>query len=155
LEMVIPKLFVGPIEVAFKTEELRAAGITHVVDLSCDKYDYREDLFKYLTIAVDDTADSDILNAFWGAREFILQGMGEAGGGVLVHCKAGISRSVSVVMAFLMWEQGLSFAEALLMVQRARPQARPNAGFEKQLHRLEGQIQQRKQNNNNALEKES
>ena len=54
-------------------------------------------------------------------------------GTVLVHCAAGISRSASVVVAFLMWRQGLSYEAALARVRDKRPFVLPNRGFRLQV----------------------
>lgn len=54
-------------------------------------------------------------------------------GKVLVHCHAGISRSVSLILAYLIITQGFSFNEALDMVKKSRPIANPNPGFKNQL----------------------
>ena len=51
------------------------------------------------------------------------------GGVVFVHCFAGISRSASIVIAYLMQENGLSFEQALKLVKERRPQVSPNLGF--------------------------
>jgi protein-tyrosine phosphatase len=56
---------------------------------------------------------------------------------VFVHCVAGISRSTSMIMAFLMQEYGLSYDDALAFIQSRRPIAQPNHGFEEQLRALE------------------
>lgn len=58
---------------------------------------------------------------------------------VLVHCWAGVSRSVSAVVYYLMRTQGLSYAAALERVRQARPQAHPNPGFEVALRRRHGE----------------
>lgn len=47
-------------------------------------------------------------------------------GSVLVHCKAGISRSTTLLATTLAIEEGLEFGEALEMVQDARPMATPH-----------------------------
>ena len=52
---------------------------------------------------------------------------------MLVHCYAGQSRSVAFVLAYLLAAQGMSFARAWDAVKLARPCARPNAGFMRQL----------------------
>ncbi|EAN81821.1 putative dual specificity protein phosphatase [Trypanosoma cruzi] len=52
---------------------------------------------------------------------------------VVVHCLVGVSRSVSVVMAYIMKRTGCSKDEALLLVKNARPVANPNPGFHSQL----------------------
>ena len=62
------------------------------------------------------------------------------GGNVLVHCVAGISRSASVVLAYLMWKENMSFEEALEYLKGLRPIVEPNDGFVKQLKDFEVQI---------------
>jgi len=54
-------------------------------------------------------------------------------GAVLVNCAAGISRSASFVIAYLMKMQQKNFIDALLLVKRARPRISPNPFFMEQL----------------------
>lgn len=54
-------------------------------------------------------------------------------GVVLVHCNAGVSRSSSVVIGYLMLREGLTFDDAYGQVKLARPSIRPNPGFYAQL----------------------
>ncbi|PWN37451.1 phosphatases II [Meira miltonrushii] len=58
--------------------------------------------------------------------------MGE--GTVLVHCHAGISRSVAIVLAYLMHMRKISVQDALNLVRSRRSIADPNSGF---MHQLE------------------
>ena len=60
----------------------------------------------------------------------------DAGGHVLCHCAAGGSRSASVVIAWLMRDQRLTYDEALASV-RERRHVQPNLGFEEQLRAWE------------------
>lgn len=54
-------------------------------------------------------------------------------GVVLVHCNAGVSRSSSIVIGYLMQREGLSFEDAYSQVKLARPSIHPNRGFYQQL----------------------
>lgn len=56
-----------------------------------------------------------------------------AGGKILVHCMAGVSRSASIVLAYLVKYQSLTLREAYVVLRKARPIASPNPGFWKQL----------------------
>ncbi|KAL3452897.1 protein-tyrosine phosphatase-like protein [Aspergillus insuetus] len=58
-------------------------------------------------------------------------------GHVLVHCNQGISRSGSVVVAYIMKYLSLPYAAALLTARRSRPIILPNTGFEYQLRMWE------------------
>ncbi|KAI9337055.1 protein-tyrosine phosphatase-like protein, partial [Zopfochytrium polystomum] len=56
---------------------------------------------------------------------------------VLLHCHAGVSRSATVAVAYLMLEEGLSLRDAFATVYRSRPIVRPNVGFARTLQRVE------------------
>ncbi|KAI1723668.1 dual specificity phosphatase, catalytic domain-containing protein [Ditylenchus destructor] len=55
------------------------------------------------------------------------------GNNVLVHCEVGISRSVTVVAAYVMRQFQWSVDKAIMFVQKARPIACPNLSFLQQL----------------------
>lgn len=52
-----------------------------------------------------------------------------SGGGVLVHCYAGVSRSATIIIAYLMQEQKMTFLDAMNYVRIRRPIVCPNFGF--------------------------
>lgn len=56
-------------------------------------------------------------------------------GCVLVHCGAGLSRSVSVVIAYLCRYAGMSYSEALSLVKARRPGAAPADCFKLAIER--------------------
>jgi hypothetical protein len=55
---------------------------------------------------------------------------------VLVHCWAGISRSASLVIAYLMKQHAVTADEALTRLRKKRPIVDPNDGFMAQLRAL-------------------
>ncbi|CAN1193165.1 Dual specificity protein phosphatase 1 [Linum perenne] len=59
------------------------------------------------------------------------------GGAVLVHCFVGRSRSVTIILAYLMKKHGMTVSQALEYVKSRRPQASPNSGFILQLQEYE------------------
>jgi atypical dual specificity phosphatase len=56
---------------------------------------------------------------------------------ILVHCKAGVSRSASLVIAYLIMEHGYTYDAALAEVRERREIANPNPSFEEQLRSME------------------
>ncbi len=78
------------------------------------------------------------------AIQYIKDAMSE--GAVLVHCYAGISRSASCVIAFLMQECGLTFMEAMSFVRKKRSIVFPNFGFQRQLLDFERLLKARNPN---------
>jgi len=57
--------------------------------------------------------------------------------GVLVHCLAGISRSVTITMAYLMFKLGLSLNEAYDLIRAKKSNISPNFNFMGQLLEFE------------------
>lgn len=64
-----------------------------------------------------------------------------------VHCRAGISRSASLVISYLMYEYDQTFPQALAFVQNKRPQVMPNESFCSQLEYLDFILKQWKEQN--------
>ena len=67
-------------------------------------------------------------------RPFLVEGvrfLDEASGKrrVYVHCAAGVSRSASVVVAYVMWRDRMGLDEALQWVKKRRPCVQPNEAF--------------------------
>ena len=64
--------------------------------------------------------------------------------GVLVHCLAGISRSVTVTVAYLMHTLDLSLSDAYDHVKRCKPDVSPNFSFMGQLMDFERSLRSRR-----------
>lgn len=60
-------------------------------------------------------------------------------GKVLVHCRVGVSRSATLVLAYLMLKQDLTLVEAICAVKDNRGVI-PNRGFLRQLIKLDGRL---------------
>ncbi|KAH7360006.1 protein-tyrosine phosphatase-like protein [Pyrenochaeta sp. MPI-SDFR-AT-0127] len=126
-------LYIGGMFTLRRREALEQANITHVLSVLRTPLD--QDLFrpfKHMVVEVDDVEDEDLLAHFPATNRFIQEGL-KGGGGVLVHCAMGKSRSATVVIAYLMQEHGISPSEALSHLRQARSICEPNEGFMKQL----------------------
>lgn len=58
-------------------------------------------------------------------------------GGVLVHCRVGVSRSATMIIGYLVSRLGISVVEAIANLKKVRPIIKPNDGFREQLDRYE------------------
>lgn len=132
-------LYVGGWRTALPAE-LSANGITHVVSATRAPSVRVADV-AYLSLDLEDVPTQQLGEALISVSRFIHEArsaMGPSGGGgkILVHCKQGVSRSVSLVLGYLITHQGLPFDLALSLVLAAHSTARPNVGFEAQLRAL-------------------
>lgn len=126
-------LYLGSDKVAKDREVLRKNGITHVlncVGFFCPEY-FKGDLM-YKTLWLRDSPTEDITSILYDVFDYF-EDVREQGGRVLVHCSQGVSRSTSLVIAYLMWKEGQSFEDAFQRVKAARGVTNPNMGFACQL----------------------
>ena len=80
-----------------------------------------------------DAETEDVASHFGAAVGFITAALAGGGGRVLVHCGAGVSRSATLVAAYLCATRGCSAATALAELKALRSCVAPNAGFLRQL----------------------
>lgn len=85
---------------------------------------------------IADCSGADIQGAFEGAFP-VLQAAEKESKKTLVHCLQGISRSATVVIAYLMRTRSWTAAVALEFVRDSRQQVRPNRGFAEFLVKFE------------------
>lgn len=130
ISLIDDGLFVGSVE-SLTSPILEKHGITHIVSLFDDasKKQKRVRDDKVLTIDMDDVCSQELTSI----RETIIPFISKAssdGGKVLVHCQAGVSRSATVVAAFLILTRGMNFSSAMSLLRTRRPCVAPNFGFE-------------------------
>lgn len=143
MQEIVPGVFLGPYSAAqkIKLDILLENGITHIV---CVRQDVEAhfirpnfpDHMKYLTLNIADTVMENIIPHFPVVKRFVDECLA-AGGKVLIHGNAGISRSAALVLAYIMEKYGLSLKKAFAIVQQRRLCINPNEGFMTQLAEFE------------------
>ncbi|XP_014661476.1 PREDICTED: dual specificity protein phosphatase 3-like [Priapulus caudatus] len=132
-------LFIGDEEIAHRKATLRRIGITHVINAGQGETEFHVNTnaafyvgtaIRFLGIEATDMMSCDMTIHFQTAATFIEEGLRE--GKVLVHCREGISRSATVVLAFLILRKNMTVQEAVRNVRRYR-EINPNDGFLQQL----------------------
>ncbi|KAF6745368.1 phosphatases II [Ephemerocybe angulata] len=131
MDEILPGLWLGDFPSALDTETLKEKGIRSVLSAMRGRVTVHETFIRH-QISLDDDPDADILVHFPPSIAFIGSELAK-GRGVLVHCQAGISRSATIVAAYLMKTRNLNPQAALKMVRDARPIISPNPGFLEQL----------------------
>lgn len=127
---IIPQLYIGNKISAADECLIDRLGIKFILNVTKDHpnyFEHRPDLV-YKKIMVNDSTQEDIGEHFEEALRFIDEGR-KQGKGILVHCQAGISRSATVVIAFLMKHERLTLNDAYKLVKQKRPVISPNLNF--------------------------
>ena len=128
LSLITPQLFLGNANEAENFNELKMNGITHIVQAMGGMEIPFPREFQYKALDLQDIPNENISRYFDETVRWISSAI-DNGGKVFVHCWAGISRSTTIVIAFLMYKLCMTMDSAMLMVRRARPQINPNDGF--------------------------
>ncbi|KAJ7344148.1 hypothetical protein JRQ81_000098 [Phrynocephalus forsythii] len=129
-------LYLGSEWNAANFEELQKNRVTHILNVTREIDNFFPDQFTYMNVRLYDEEASQLLPHWTDTYGFISDA--RAKGRVLVHCKMGVSRSGSTVIAYAMKEYGWSLERALGHVRERRPIVHPNPGFMRQLEFYEG-----------------
>uniref|UniRef100_A0A4W5KT92 Dual specificity phosphatase 22b n=1 Tax=Hucho hucho TaxID=62062 RepID=A0A4W5KT92_9TELE len=135
LNKVLPDLYLGNFKDARDREQLARNNITHILSIHDSAAPILPEI-TYLCISAADLPTQNLTQHFKQSIMFMHESRLK-GEGCLVHCLAGVSRSVSLVVAYIMTVTGLGWQEALAAVRVARPCAGPNLGFQRQLQEFE------------------
>lgn len=134
---ITPQLFLGNERNAKDLTWLRNKGITHIVNITQEVPNYFPTKFGYLNLKIDDTpSQADKLSKNLYQISLFIESVINSGGKVLVHCRAGISRSASTVIYYLMKKYKVPYNEALKYVREKRWIVNPNPGFVKILRSI-------------------
>ena len=106
------------------------------MELPKGRYSYR---VKTKHILADDSERYNIRYNFDEAFRFI-EDATSRGGRVLVHCAMGISRSATIVIAYLMYKYRVPLSTAFDFVKSRRPEINPNPGFMNTLQQFEYEL---------------
>ncbi|XP_064207417.1 dual specificity protein phosphatase 14 isoform X1 [Anguilla rostrata] len=140
IAQITPSLFLSRGNVASNRSLLLSKGITCVVNATIELPNFNWPHVEYVKVPLADMPHSPISLYFDSVADKIHSvGRGKRGA-VLVHCAAGVSRSATLCLAYLMKYHRVSLAEAHAWVKARRPVIRPNAGFWRQLIEYERKL---------------
>ncbi|CAG2257659.1 K14165 [Mytilus edulis] len=126
-------------ERAITRTRLNKLGITDVVNCTLDVPNRMDPGIKCVQISIPDRPFSQ-LDVHFDRVSDLIHKVHSRGGKVLVHCVAGVSRSATLCIAYLMKHQNMTLFDAHHFVWTQRKIVRPNPGFWKQLIAYERKI---------------
>ena len=133
---IISGLYLGDINSANDLDWLKSQKITNILGMIDGQIKHPG--MNYLIHGnILDHPDENIVKYFGSCYQFISNALSK-NERVLVHCYAGISRSTTIVVMYLMYSHKLKLLQALEFVSKRRSVACPNFGFQLQLQIFEG-----------------
>lgn len=130
---ILPFLYLGTVEDALDKKILSMLGISYILNLTanCARAEFIQDNY-FLRIPVNDNYSEKLLPWFNTAFQF-LDKVRESHASVLLHCMAGISRSPTFAIGYVMKHLQVSSDDAYRYVKEKRPVISPNFNFLGQL----------------------
>lgn len=146
---VLPHLFLGNMRDASDMSALDRLNIRYILNVTAKPPTYSiPQGFQYKHLEAADNGIQNLRQFFEEAFDFIDEAK-KAGTGVLVHCQAGISRSPTIAVAYLMKHYPMAMADAYKFVKTKRSIISPNLNFMGQLWEFEQVLK------NNEITKDS
>ena len=138
IEQIEPGLYLGNEDAAINEDLLKERNITAIC--ACGRGLLTPFLekpgYEYLHLQVNDFPKQNLIQYFPQQQAWMDQ-MRAQGRTILIHCAAGISRSATFTIAYIMKREGMGFDSALAYVRKGRKSVHPNSGFREQLRAFE------------------
>ena len=134
MDKIIDHLYLSSVSEARNFDLLNQNNITHILTIADIKPRFPKH-FIYKVISIPDLLTIKIDNYFETSFKFIEDAIKNEGN-VLVHCHAGISRSPTIIIAYLIWKYGLPYSLAKKIVLKQRNFIDPNEGFDNILRKF-------------------
>jgi len=144
---ILPSLYLGNERDASNRELLQSLSITHILNVTSQIPLHFEDdkALTYKRLPATDSCSQNLKQYFDDAVSFIDEATSK-GQKVLVHCQAGVSRSASIVIAYIMTRRSVGMLEAYRYVKARRAIVAPNFNFMGQLLAYETTLTSRVKN---------
>lgn len=135
LDEIIPHLYLSNLYSAKNTHLIQKHQIKHIISISSEGKSIPE--YENVNILFLNFKDgpSAKTNQYYGKTFNFIENAIQKKENVLVHCFGGVSRSPTIVAAYLIRKFGYTVREALNWIHNKRPCIDPIPEFEKQLQR--------------------
>ncbi|XP_078083775.1 dual specificity protein phosphatase 18-like [Mustelus asterias] len=132
LAPITHSLYLSNAVAAHNQSLLQASGVTCVISVTPGVISPMFPDMEYISIPVADSPSAQLSEYFDVVADKIHL-VEKLRGRTLLHCVAGVSRSATLCLAYLMKYHQMSLLEAHAWLRACRPIIRPNNGFWKQL----------------------
>lgn len=137
---ITSNIYIGDIASSFNDDALKDQGITHVISVFNGAWETYPENFKYKIIHINDDTWTNIGKYFDESNEFIEMALNDPKNKIMIHCHRGISRSVTLLSAYLLWKRNCdkkipfefiddAVNDVINYIQQRRSIAKPNIGF--------------------------
>ena len=138
IDKITDNIYLGKVDGLKDKDYFKAEKITSILSLIENVPEVDKELnINHKKIHIDDLYSENIIKYFKECIEFI-----DNNGKIFVHCECGVSRSATIVIAYLMWKTHSTFDAAYRFVKKTRPEIDPNNGFRKQLNIFQKLLQE-------------
>jgi protein-tyrosine phosphatase len=142
--IINPFLYLGGMYARQNPWVLDHLGITHILNVAAEQHldtiHLTNSNINVKHIPAEDHENYNIRQNFDEAFQFIEDALNTKNGRILVHCALGISRSPTIVIAYIMYRYGMMYQKAFQYVQNLRPNINPNNSFKIQLQDFEYEL---------------
>jgi protein-tyrosine phosphatase len=128
--LIVNNIYIGSAFNAADKEWLRSNSITTIINATNEISNFYPDEFNYYNFPTDDTEKGSLVNFFEKFCNVVNRV--EYNNGILVHCYAGRSRSVILVLYYLITRCNMTRNAALDLIYKKRPQTNINVEFLRQ-----------------------
>ena len=124
---------------ALSHSRLKELGITCIINATLELPTMASQQHDAMQIAVEDRVASKLYVYFDLVADKI-HSVHNSGGKCMIYCRAGMSRSASLCIAYFMRHKSMNLEEAFQYVKTCRPIIHPNVGFMRQLREYEAKV---------------
>ncbi|XP_021957946.1 dual specificity protein phosphatase 14 [Folsomia candida] len=124
---------------AMRAQHLLELGITNVVNVTVELPCLNIDEIESMKIQLDDSPYANLSYYFDRVADKVDE-VRRKGGRIVIHCVAGVSRSATLIIAYLIKYKKMTLRQAYNFVKARRCCIRPNVGFFRQLVDYESRL---------------
>lgn len=138
IDKITPNLYLSGIG-GLVRENIHKNKITCIINVTYEAPHFQSETIDSFRVPVDDEANENLFDYFDEIADLI-EKTAKQGGITVIHCIAGVSRSASFVIAYLIKYKNMTLKEAYKHVKQIRPVSGPNEGFMNQLIQYEQKL---------------